>query len=456
MILSVIILAVLGGVAYFHYAQGFFSATLSAFCAVVAAAIAVGYHEVMVFGLLGGAAADYAHALSLAAIFAGVYIVLRVLFDKAVPGNLRLPVMIDRVGGGVMGIIAGIFTAGIVALAAQMLPFGPKPGGFARYEVEDRPELSINNKQAGRAMRNVDVNEQLTEDTLNPEKRSKLLIPADDMMLAAVDAMSVGSMAGDQPLSQVHPDYPTELFGQRIGIQVGAKQTAYNQPGKNQQVTIPDPGIFRIDGDLSKSAVDGELGQLHQRPIVYKPAALQLVVKLVFDKDASDRGTNNVRVSCGSIRLVADGTNYWPIGTMENGRLFLNKADDFLIISTDKNQGAVNFFFAVDDPAKVVDGGPKDPQQTIKPGVFIEAKRLARIELGGKVVTPDPTGGGESDVTRKPEVLERAKAGPAPAAAAPAPDANAPPAAANTNEKKPITLQGIKEKADERNEAIKK
>src|SRR5688500_4840937 len=143
MILGVVIIALLAGVAYFHYAQGFFSATLSAICAVIAAVIAVGYHEVAVQSLLQGAAADYAHALCLCAIFGGVYIGLRLLFDKAIPGNIRLPVMVDRVGGAAMGVIAGIFTAGIVALAAQMLPFGPTVGGFARYAVEDRPEINV-------------------------------------------------------------------------------------------------------------------------------------------------------------------------------------------------------------------------------------------------------------------------------------------------------------------------
>src|SRR4051812_48688887 len=121
MIFSVIIILIIGGVAYFHYAQGFFSATISAFCAVVAAVTAVSYHEVVVNSLLKGAVADYAHGMVLAALFAIVYIVLRVLADKMVPGALRLPVMVDRIGGAAMGLIAAIFTAGVVALVAQML-----------------------------------------------------------------------------------------------------------------------------------------------------------------------------------------------------------------------------------------------------------------------------------------------------------------------------------------------
>src|SRR3954470_23615949 len=98
MIFGLIIVLLLGGIAYFHYAQGFFSALLSAVCAVTAAVLAVGYHEAIVLSLLQGKVADYANALCLVAIFAGVYIVLRTLLDKVVPGNIRLPVAVDRVG----------------------------------------------------------------------------------------------------------------------------------------------------------------------------------------------------------------------------------------------------------------------------------------------------------------------------------------------------------------------
>src|SRR5688572_22106459 len=45
MILSIIIIAVVAGVAYFHYAQGLFGATISATIAIIAAALAIGYHE---------------------------------------------------------------------------------------------------------------------------------------------------------------------------------------------------------------------------------------------------------------------------------------------------------------------------------------------------------------------------------------------------------------------------
>ena len=41
-------------VVYFHYLQGFFSATLSAIFVVVAAAVAIGWHESVIMALLKG------------------------------------------------------------------------------------------------------------------------------------------------------------------------------------------------------------------------------------------------------------------------------------------------------------------------------------------------------------------------------------------------------------------
>src|SRR3954468_24878109 len=98
MLFGVIVLILVGAIAYFHYVQGFFSATISMILAIIAAVVAFSYHEALVRSLLRGKFADEASALMLVALFAGVYTLLRVLFDKAVPGNIRLPVLMDKIG----------------------------------------------------------------------------------------------------------------------------------------------------------------------------------------------------------------------------------------------------------------------------------------------------------------------------------------------------------------------
>src|SRR5436190_1793245 len=124
-IFGLLILVLVGVIAFFHYTQGFFSAALSAIIAILAASLALGYHETVVSSLLQGRFADQAGAMALVIIFAVVYFLLRWMFDSFVPGNIRMPAIVDKIGAGVMGLIAGIFAGGIVAIAAQSLPFGP-------------------------------------------------------------------------------------------------------------------------------------------------------------------------------------------------------------------------------------------------------------------------------------------------------------------------------------------
>src|SRR4051794_21478831 len=98
MIFSLIVCAAVIGIAYYHYAQGFFSAMISAVICVIAAVMAVSLHERAVLSSLKGAGAEYAVAGTLIVMFAVIYVTLRTTFDKVVPGQIRLPVVVDRVG----------------------------------------------------------------------------------------------------------------------------------------------------------------------------------------------------------------------------------------------------------------------------------------------------------------------------------------------------------------------
>ncbi len=134
----VVLLVMLLAIIFFHYIQGLFSSTLSALYAVVAAIVAFSYHETIVESLLAGKAANTAHAMVLLMLFAVVYLTLRIISDNAIPGQVRLPAIVDKVGGAFMGLVTGIFALGIVAIAAEELPFGPSIAGYVRYVGNDR------------------------------------------------------------------------------------------------------------------------------------------------------------------------------------------------------------------------------------------------------------------------------------------------------------------------------
>jgi hypothetical protein len=299
-------------------------------------------------------------------------------------------------------------------------------------------------------MRNIDIYDQMKDDSFVPEDRSHLWLPVDDMLLSFFEKLTDGgSLAGAQPLAAVHPDYATELFGQRIGIQVGAKHTAYNPLDKPGMVEVPADGVFRIDADLTKNDMDHELPQVHERSIDLKgltpPNDTQLVVRVIFHKDAKDVD-GYVRFSTGSVRLVANGTNYFPVGTMEGGRLMTNKVDDFLMINIGPEDRGADFVFFVNSADAIAGGKGADKNaQKIADGVFIEVKRLAKVDLGGRPVDTTYTQAKNIKVERKPTVMS-AKPEPAPAAPAPAPAA-----AENKN-----PMQTIRQGTAERNAQINK
>jgi hypothetical protein len=145
MIYTVCLLLFLAAIIFFHYLEGLFSATLSAIFAIIAAVVAVGYHETIVESLLGGRFASESHALVLMVLFGATYLVLRLIFDRLIQGNVRFPVLVDKVGASVMGLIAGIFALGVVTIAVQEMPFGPDIAGYHRYAVADRtlPQIKV-------------------------------------------------------------------------------------------------------------------------------------------------------------------------------------------------------------------------------------------------------------------------------------------------------------------------
>jgi hypothetical protein len=212
----------------------------------------------------------------------------------------------------------------------------------------------------------------------------------------------------------------TELFGQRVGVQVGAKRVAYDLPGL-QNTSLK--GVFKMDSiteiDAEHKSVREGRNNDQQALAGDKGDTLKagdgqtlLVVRVNFDVSATD-DDNKVRFSCASTRLVgwndSSGTkvytDYTPIGTLEDAYvLYRNKPDDPLVCQGGKS---VDFVFQVpmDDVFKQAD--PKATEREVKDGVFIEVKRMAQMDLSKQVVKEAPTYDNTVEVIRKE--LDQAK-----------------------------------------------
>jgi len=398
MLFSLFVIVFVGIIAYWHYLQGFFSAAISAILAIIAALVAVGYQEEIV-SMVAGKMNDQANAIALVVLFAITYGLLRVIFDKAIPGNVRFPVLLDRVGAPIMGVIAGLFAVGIVAIAAQTLPFGPSIAGYQRYPINFDKQIIIH--QSGKQSDADAVYDEVDGERFLADESQGLWVGVDDIVLNVMKKVSAedGPLSRGRSFGDVHPDYLQELFGQRSGLQPGANRTA--NPGKTsvQSVHVLGP-LMQVDPErwnVGGSAVGIRGKGANPVPPPLDPqrtpaeGRVHLVVRTHFSREDADKKTNMVCLSAANIRLVAKSTetnpprfkNYFPVGTLEGGRiLYVNAPDDYLFVPADKSADLV---FEVDEDGALTpaDSSDKTAPRRIAPGVFLEVKRLARIPLAG-------------------------------------------------------------------------
>src|SRR2546423_1615639 len=192
MILSVVLILLVGLVAYLHYIQGLLSGLISVVLALIATAIAIAEYEPMAAWVSGGKYNDQAQGVCLIALFALIYLIGRLIFDKLVPGNVRLPHLVDGIGGAVCGLIAGLMGAGLIAIALQSMPFGLSIAGYARYPLAAERERSVavpgadNNRQVDRLVIDQMKNNDFEKD------ESGMLLPVDDLVVGLAKHLSNG------------------------------------------------------------------------------------------------------------------------------------------------------------------------------------------------------------------------------------------------------------------------
>ena len=414
MVFSILILIAVLLVAYFHYLQGLFSAGLSAIMATIAAIVAIAYYEPIVALINAGKFNNQAMAMVLVCLFAATYLLQRLLFDKLVPGNVRFPVLLDKIGAGVCGVIAGLMGAGVLAIAAQSLPFEPTIGMYGRYDFEYDKTVAI--RIAGRGQTQEPNYNALKnpKDITDPDKQNGMMVPADDLVLALAEHVSsdIGSLSNGKPLEAVHPDLLQELFAQRVGLQTGSKKTALKDRTKVESIfflsSIPqsDPERFKLNGtDAVGVRPDADKEEKLPAKRTAEEGNVLLVVRTVLHQDDSDDKTNVVAFGPANVRLVTPDSssgkwkNHFPIGTIELGKaLYVSLPDDYLFVPGGK---AVDLAFEVKASDVFEKADEPGKERTIRKGVLFEFKRFARQDLSGMEASATLKPGDNVEVLRK-------------------------------------------------------
>lgn len=192
MILNILVLLFVVFMVYWWSGQGAFSSLLHLILTVCAALLALAVWEPLAIALLG-LIPEYAWGVALLVPFGVGLLLLRVLFDRTLVGNLNFHPNVDRLMGGAFGFLAGIITAGVLVIGLQMSGQNAVLG-YQGWQVAESGEA---------------------------ERQTNMWVPADSTAAGVLAHVADGAMSpmfgeGSKGLSHFHPNLAVEasLFHQ--------------------------------------------------------------------------------------------------------------------------------------------------------------------------------------------------------------------------------------------------
>lgn len=234
---NLIALAIVGMIAYIWMLRGYFSAMLHMCCVLVAGAIAFAAWEPLALMILekgpdkgiGTVLRDSAWAIGLLLPFALSLAVIRPVVDRLLPLNAQTDKVVDYVGGGVCGAVAGLVTAGIVVLGLGMFRFSADFGGYQAVTVSSRGSI---------------------------ERTGKLILPVDRWVAGLYGHASVNALASNEPLAKWYPDLADMPSALRMS----------DGDGKDRNTVSPKHVNMYSRYTVGKDRTSGTLGDLLRDP----------------------------------------------------------------------------------------------------------------------------------------------------------------------------------------------
>ncbi len=293
-----IFVILLFAVVFFQSTQGLFGAMIMMVLTLCCAAFAYGSFDWVAAEFLATYwKPDMAHAVSLAALFGVPLLITRLIFDKLVRRSCLLPAMIDKVGGGVCGLITGMVMVGVAGTVFQMAPLGETALGFSRFDV---------------AVRDAHSGSPGSPPDIHAPERGLWLSP--DRFAARVAAMmSDGVFSGRESFYRDYPD-----FIQAVGWvnTINSAVSRFAPPGSLSVVSsAPVEVVYRLTpGDDKRDIAD------QYDPISPQGGHEFQMVRVKFSSAAVDKNKTHL-FSLRQFRLVGDEGDavrqYFPIATQQ-------------------------------------------------------------------------------------------------------------------------------------------
>jgi len=309
MVLMIVVGALIAGIAFYQAIQGTFSALIMAILTILCSAIALNYYEPLA-AMLASRLGAYAESVSLLALFALPLLILRELFDRFVRGNVMFGLWPDRIGGGALGLVAGLFLVGMLVIVVMMLPLPGTILGYTQYDA-----------------------------TLRVAQGGPPHFAA-STVLGTAKLLSAGSMqpfSDDEPrFGDAHSDLLLESFCNRnrpLGALTWAEADTLTV---TDVFRVPAPGAAAIKANVPER----EARMLHsapKNPLLEIPGDIsqetaQVVVVRAKIKEMPPQEANEwwYRLPATQFRLIdRTGKSYWPVDYLTHvGQWRLNAESD--------------------------------------------------------------------------------------------------------------------------------
>ena len=412
MVLNTFALVFVLGITFMHSLFGLHSGLINVFCSVTALSVAFGFVEPL-NNLLTGSfhlPSMYTEPLALVLLFVITLLVLRLLADTYLRGNVHVPMYLDWGGGALCGFINAQIAVGVMVISFLLLPFGGRVMMFSRYER--------------------DPDNKVDPDTGRVEfHRNNLWFRSDDFAIGLFKLLSNGSLKGESTFASVYPDYSEWVFWSGNQVQLESlpsplreeNSDGFDEKGLGVETWWEQKSpIAQTDAKYRKKAPGRDDPNVPFEPMAYRlRAGNRLVgVRLKLMDSSADREKSSAthRFRPTMIRLVGD------IKQPDGSRVPC-EYDAQIIGGADERVGNSLRIVDMDANFSVKTGGQKqidvyfEVDKDFEPR-FVEYRRHARAPLNSEPAKSPPAdrgGGGATPAQPAAAAQTPAQPNPAPA-----------------------------------------
>ncbi len=271
-------------IAFFQVLQGLFSALIMTLLTILSASVAFSVYQPLGELLYSTEYGAYADATALITSLVVTLLILRILFDKFIIGNVVMGVWANRIGGGILGIITGMILVGTLAVGIQMIPFDAT---ILTYKPFD--------------------------DSLQRNQSLSPFLP-DQFTVGFVKTLLNSSLKGEGRFIKEHDDLLLEAFCERNTALKFGRRDALPDAMKNILVfKAPERRLAPWRDDIPDNPL-----------LDPTEPTRDLVVRVEIDESAGDIGGNKeatYRLPATHFRMVSkSGRSYYPVAYLTYGR----------------------------------------------------------------------------------------------------------------------------------------